>query len=138
MRTVLAVSVLALIFSAGCSETDSPVISTTDQSSDAPFSIVKGSSPRESAPQEDIITGQALSINAFALDLYKYLAAEDGNIFFSPYSIVAALGMTDAGAQGETQTQIRQALSVTLVGDNLHAALNGLDLTLTVHSQAQE
>jgi serpin B len=41
--------------------------------------------------------------------------------------------MTDAGAGGETQKQIREALFVTLDGDEFHAAINGLDLSMTEH-----
>ena len=38
--------------------------------------------------------------NEFAFDLYAQLAKEQkGNIFFSPYSISTALGMTYAGAR---------------------------------------
>jgi serpin B len=42
--------------------------------------------------------------------------------------------MTEAGARGETATQIREALSVTLEGDQFHAAINGLDLDLMAHA----
>ena len=36
----------------------------------------------------------------FALNLYQQLREEDGNIFFSPYSLSLALAMTYAGAEG--------------------------------------
>ena len=36
----------------------------------------------------------------FAIDLYKRINAEEGNIFFSPYSISTALALTYAGARG--------------------------------------
>ena len=39
--------------------------------------------------------------NTFALDLYARLRGRSGNLFFSPYSISTALGMTSAGARGE-------------------------------------
>ena len=38
----------------------------------------------------------ANGINAFAFDLYGKLRMEDGNLFFSPYSISTALAMKDA------------------------------------------
>lgn len=45
--------------------------------------------------------------NAFTFDLYRDLTARDtGNIFFSPYSISTALGMTYEGARGETAREI--------------------------------
>jgi len=46
----------------------------------------------------------------FAFDLYAQLSTGDGNVFFSPYSISAALGMTYAGAAGETAAQMRRTL----------------------------
>jgi serpin B len=46
----------------------------------------------------------------FAFDLYAQLSTGDGNVFFSPYSISAALGMTYAGAVGETAAQMRRTL----------------------------
>jgi serpin B len=46
----------------------------------------------------------------FALDLYQKLRNAEGNLFFSPHSISSALAMTYAGAFGDTQTQMAQAL----------------------------
>jgi serpin B len=49
--------------------------------------------------------------NALAFDLYAQFKPGMGdNAFFSPYSISTALGMTWAGAQGDTATQMAQAL----------------------------
>lgn len=51
--------------------------------------------------------------NQFAVDLYRQLARDakpEENIFFSPYSIQAALAMTYAGARGETAEQMAQVL----------------------------
>ena len=45
--------------------------------------------------------------NEFALALYRQLsAADDGNMFFSPYSLSVALAMTYAGAEGATREQM--------------------------------
>ncbi len=46
----------------------------------------------------------------FAFDLYAQLKSEDGNLFFSPYSISTALAMTYAGAKGQTAEQMAQTL----------------------------
>jgi len=46
----------------------------------------------------------------FALALYEKLRTGDGNLFFSPYSVSTALGMTYAGARGETERQIAEAM----------------------------
>ena len=48
--------------------------------------------------------------NCFALGLYGQLRSEEGNLFFSPYSISTALAMTYAGARGRTQEQMEKAL----------------------------
>ena len=40
--------------------------------------------------------------SAFAFNLYQTLREEEGNLFYSPYSISLALAMTYAGARGET------------------------------------
>ena len=61
--------------------------------------------------------------NQFAFDLYARLAQKPGNKFFSPYSISNALGMTYAGAKGQTATEMAQTLHFTLQGEKLHAAL---------------
>jgi serpin B len=48
--------------------------------------------------------------NCFALELYRKLPGEKGNLFFSPYSVSAALAMTYAGARGQTQEQMARVL----------------------------
>ncbi|MBN1503031.1 serpin family protein [Candidatus Woesearchaeota archaeon] len=46
--------------------------------------------------------------NEFAFDLYSQLGeSEQGNLFFSPYSISAALAMTYEGAEGQTADEMR-------------------------------
>ena len=84
------------------------------------------------------IEQQASSVNQFAVNMYTRLIEDGKNLFFSPYSITCALGMTDAGAKGITHQQIRTALSLALEGDDFHAALNGLNQTLTAHADTVE
>src|SRR5680860_1736068 len=46
--------------------------------------------------------------NQFAFDFYSELDKnEDGNMFYSPYSISAALAMTYEGAEGQTADEIK-------------------------------
>jgi len=68
--------------------------------------------------------------SAFAFDLYQALREEDGNLFFSPYSISLALAMTYAGARGETAQQMADTLHFTLENNRLHPAFNWLDIEL--------
>lgn len=46
----------------------------------------------------------------FAVRLYLELSGEEGNLFFSPYSLSTALAMVYGGADGETETQMRLAM----------------------------
>jgi len=68
--------------------------------------------------------------NKFALDLYGELKGAEGNLFFSPYSISTALAMTYAGARGNTETQMAQALHFTLNQERLHPAFSSLQAEL--------
>lgn len=68
------------------------------------------------------VTSEARAVadasNAFAVDLYGAVTdTSDGqeNLFFSPFSIASALGMTLAGAEGETEQQMR---AVFHIGDD--------------------
>ncbi len=60
---------------------------------------------------ESSFRGLAGGNRAFAVALHKRLVAGDtGNLFYSPYSISTALGMTYAGARGDTESQMATAL----------------------------
>ncbi len=72
--------------------------------------------------------------NAFAFDAYPQIK-EDGNLFFSPYSISLALAMTYAGARSDTEKQMASALHYTLPQEKLHPAFNSLDLELNQRGQ---
>jgi serpin B len=64
---------------------------------------------------------------AFAFELYAKLATEPGNVFFSPYSISSALGMTWAGARGATADEMAKTLHFT---PDTHAGLAALNQQL--------
>ncbi len=60
--------------------------------------------------------------NGFAIDLYQQAALEPGNLFFSPFSITAALSMVYAGAEGDSEAEVAAAMGVAdeaLWHDNL-------------------
>jgi len=67
----------------------------------------------------------------FALALYHKLSAAEGNLFFSPYSISTALAMTYAGARGNTEAQMAQALHFLLEQEQLHPAFALLEARLS-------
>ena len=67
---------------------------------------------------------------AFAFDLYRKLREDEGNLFFSPYSISTALAMTYAGARGNTESQMAQTLHFSLDQEQLHPAFASLESRL--------
>jgi serpin B len=72
--------------------------------------------------------------NAFAFDAYQQIKGDE-NVFFSPYSISLALAMTYAGARGDTAQQMASTLNYTLSQEQLHPALNSLDIELSQRGQ---
>ncbi|MFA5249198.1 MAG: serpin family protein [Candidatus Paceibacterota bacterium] len=52
------------------------------------------------------------SNNKFAFDLYSRLKGQDGNLFFSPFSISSALAMVYEGARGKTAEEILSVLDL--------------------------
>jgi serpin B len=89
-----------------------------------------GAAPADPAVPADVRT-LVQGSNAFALDLYARLRDQDGNLFYSPYSISTALAMTYAGARGETAEQMARVLRFSQDPGHLHPAfaelIRGLD-----------
>jgi len=74
--------------------------------------IVNGCWAAEKISEDQKTARQAIvkGNNEFALELYAKLRTQEGNLFFSPYSISTALAMAYAGARGETESQMAKAL----------------------------
>ncbi|XP_049951608.1 serpin B4-like isoform X2 [Schistocerca serialis cubense] len=68
--------------------------------------------------------------NVFTFDMYKVLAAEPGNLFFSPISIQVILALTFLGAKGNTAKEIARGLRLpedrAVVEDGVGAVMNRL------------
>jgi len=66
----------------------------------------------QTEPEKNLtgIERTALANNRFALDLYRELAGEGNNVFFSPWSLSSALAMTYEGARGNTSDEMRSVL----------------------------
>jgi serpin B len=112
----------------------STLILTSCSQLSAEARVVESDLPRDISPSVDPADLAELGIGnqAFALDLYQALLKdEDGNLFYSPYSISAALAMTYAGARNVTEKEMAEVLHFTLPQDRLHPAFNALDLLLT-------
>jgi serpin B len=116
--------------------TPTPLPGTTPNAAAEPGSVLAVSQvARETAPdaRDDELRQLVDGNGAFAFDLYRALRQEeDGNLFYSPYSISIALAMTYAGARGETEQQMGQTLHYRLDQARLHPGFNALDRQLTV------
>ncbi|MBP1747875.1 MAG: proteinase inhibitor serpin [Deltaproteobacteria bacterium] len=65
-----------------------------------------------------------------AIDLYRELGKNQGNLFFSPFSISSALAMTYAGAREDTAAQMKEALHFQLEQSGLNSAFRSLNQKL--------
>lgn len=68
----------------------------------------------QSRPDRDKV---GAAIQAFAKDLWSKVAKREGNLTVSPGSIALALGMTAAGARGETEKQMLRVLHLDAATD---------------------
>jgi serpin B len=124
-KTLIAITLLALLGSmlAACAR----------QEEAQAKQIAWSETQRETAPTAHPAELKELAYrnSVFALNLYQELRGEEGNLFYSPYSISLALAMTYAGAQGETERQMAETLQFTLPQERLHAVFNALDIALS-------
>ena len=145
------ITVIMLASAAGCTKTTTntthphsttPVATTPVTTTQTPlpvsFDVAKSSESRITSP--DTTASQLAALvsgnSTFAFNLYQQLTkGNNGNIFYSPYSISTALAMTYAGANGDTATQMAKALDFTLPQAQLHPAFNDLALQLASRGQ---
>ena len=88
--------------------------------------------PTEAKPPKET-AAVAKANNDFAFDLYRDLAgkAKPGdNLWFSPYSVRAALAMTYAGARGKTAAEMAKALRFDADQGKFHPTFAGLTRSL--------
>jgi len=103
-------------------------------------SVLSSEKQREQSPEvapsdiSSLVDGNSV----FTFNLYKLLSKEEGNLFYSPYSISAALAMTYAGARGDTEQQMADTLQFYLSQNQLHPAFNSLDQELASRGEGAE
>ncbi|MFH1807307.1 MAG: serpin family protein [Pseudomonadota bacterium] len=113
-------------------------IEPTPQNDDGPGTLVRSDKERNLSPAVEAsdVTAQVRGNTQFGIDMYQALRAGTvDNVFFSPYSISIALAMTDAGALGNTATEMADAMDYVLAQDRLHPVFNHLDLELNSRGQ---
>lgn len=101
--------------------------------------LVSVATPVEKAPLGPaVIKNLVQGNNAFAMKMYRELDASEGNLFFSPYSISSALGMTYAGARGTTAKEMKSALHFSLDQKALPPAFKRLNRELAATANKNE
>ncbi|MCD6523050.1 MAG: serpin family protein [Candidatus Diapherotrites archaeon] len=84
----------------------------------------------ETGATEEGIRAVVDANNAFAFDMYSVLSKEEGNVFFSPYSIFSAMAIVYEGAVGDTAEEIGSVLyfpSKEVLEPNFAAVYNGVN-----------
>jgi len=130
-KRVIAVLVIVLLL---------PAIASIQLAQPAAGEVLESDKERITSPDVSP-SEQALLVegnSAFALKLYQALKGEEGNLFYSPYSISLALAMTYAGARGETAQQMADTLHFLLEQERLHPAFNWLDAELARRGEGAE
>jgi serpin B len=123
---IISALVILLIWLSACAPT------APAETIQATGSILSSEKQREQSPEvaPSDISSLTDGNSVFAFNLYKLLSKEEGNIFYSPYSISAALAMTYAGARGDTEKQMAGTLQFYLPQNQLHPTFNFLDQEL--------
>ncbi len=98
MHGISALAVSALLLYAGCSR-NLPTAANNIVSPPA----LQAKAITCTAPQAD---------NCLSANLYNFYQSQSGNIFFSPFSIITALGMAQEGANGNTAVQMQNVLNL--------------------------
>ena len=127
---LVALSLAGVLLMSACSD---------DGDNGGPFSVAQADAARNEDPAvtTDELGPLVQGNTAFATDLYGVLSGQEGNLFFSPYSISIALAMTSAGAAGDTATEMAGTMHFDLPQSDLHAAFNRLDLELAARAEVE-
>ena len=137
---MVIISVLLALAFGSCAPTQSEVDVTVDSEKTAtPVAVAEPFDPapirrpappavgqNDAAAPEEELNALVEGNSAFAVDLYSHVKDGRGNLIFSPYGISQAFAMAIAGASGETEVQLRDALRFPLDQDRLHPTFNAL------------
>lgn len=129
LRVVRCLSLLAWFALAACGSTGdqkAPNTNPPPELETARSTLARVTTPAPEADVLELVRGN----NGFGADLLSRVREPGENLLISPVSIQVALGMTFAGARGQTETEIARALRFTLPQSRLHPAFGTLDLAL--------
>jgi serpin B len=108
-------------------DTDTDTDTETGEIREARSSLAYDPSPDIAAAEYEQFIASA---NGFGFSLFHLLKQDDANMVFSPVSIAVALGMTFAGAENNTKTEMAAALQNDLSDEAFHAAGSRLMIDL--------
>jgi serpin B len=99
---------------------------------EASVKVLQSEQERDLNPSvsDDALTQLVADNNDFAWAFFEQARSQEGNLFFSPYSISVALAMTYAGAREQTAAQMAETMHYSLPIHIFHPAFNALDLAL--------
>jgi serpin B len=93
---------------------------------------IRGEAPRR-APDDEFLPTTVGATNDFGIDLYRAVAANQGNVVTAPYATMTALGMARAGSAGTTRVQFDEVLHADAT-PNLDEGLNALEQRMATRS----
>lgn len=144
--------ILVLVLMTGCTAPGTPVNTevapekptnaVTEKPTEAPTpedgGFQKSGLERELSPSVDPAQIDALAKDnsVFAMKFYQNIREQSGNLIYSPFSISLALSMALAGAEGETQAAMLDALQLSLPIEEVYPAYDALLLAIQA-SEAQ-
>jgi serpin B len=131
---------LAVLFCLSACQAEPNTTSKTQNSYDlAAGQIGEDGSPEseETIPASLSAEGNKLAsgMNAFGIELYRNLAKEPGDMFFSPVSISTAFGLVHAGAAGTTATEMAQVMHVPDDLKDQDAAAQNVQASLSLNKE---
>ena len=129
---VIVLCLLAAVMMSACDGRSQPAPTPEPSGAETPSAAATVGPTTPSTPLRALVQGNS----KFAMDLYATLAAEEGNLFFSPYSISLALAITYAGARGETESQMAEVLHFP-PQDEVHDAFNALAADIAAGSEVE-
>ena len=121
-RALVALLLATVLVMSACTDSTEPTI-VPDVATLAMSDLARATAAASDAD----IAAAAASLELFGANLYGVLAAGDDNLVVSPASIVLALAMTYAGAEGVTAEEMATVLHFQLDDESLHEAFNALD-----------
>jgi serpin B len=119
---------ILLLVACNATNTGNPEIDNAPQGVELVRSKAKRApNPKVSAAEQERLGS---GVRDFTFDLYSQLKTDQGNLFYSPYSIAVAVAMTYAGSKGATKAEMGNALHFELSEPTLHVAFNATNSAL--------